>query len=234
MKRVRTRIRNRGTSPGGGNVTYLTEHLKSNVTYLTLFNIFFLLLVRLLLMPFRPWHFAKQFCNFFRHRCKFVLLVSSSPRCMLSVKTHTPQNAKYKFMNINCEIWIHLTFGGKKEKCGCLLACLLLAAPAHLLLFIRYQSFSWAIIYQKKTFMRCEIPTALHDLAHTPVSSVGFKLQRGSRRKMFCVPKREHVWCDLDVISTNFPTTPCRRSWEVNEEKNETRMMNFSWSLYLL
>lgn len=71
--------------------------------------------------------------------------------CLFSVKIQAAAAAsgmKNIFMNINCEIWIHLPFRRKMW----LHACLFLAAWVHLLLLILYQSFSWAIIYHCECF----------------------------------------------------------------------------------
>lgn len=84
---------------------------------------------------------------------------------VLSQNTSSSRDEKYIFMNINCEIWIHLPFRRKMW----LHACLFLAAWVHLLLLILYQSFSWAIIYHRECFcFRFEKfveRISMHDLA---------------------------------------------------------------------
>lgn len=94
---------------GKVNVTYLTGNLKSDVTYLTLFNIFFPSVSAISSMTF-----CQTILQFLPPQMQIFSCSIPSRCCMVSVKTHA-RNEKYKFMNINSQIWIHQTSERKRK-----------------------------------------------------------------------------------------------------------------------
>lgn len=96
--------------------TYLTRNLKSNVTYLTL-SIFFLCHSVHDILP-NSFVVQKQFLPLEMQMCIFHSSRLLPFGTVYVLSQNTP-GMKNKFMNINCEIWIHLPFRGE---CGCSLA----------------------------------------------------------------------------------------------------------------
>lgn len=173
------------------------------------FQRFFLLTLS---SPFRPWHFAKQFCNFYRHRCKFCCSMISRLLLLyaLSQNTRRPRNEKYKFMNINSKIWIHLASGHERK----MLAWLGLLAPGSFGSPIAVHSLSIIFMghYSSKENMQAMWALALCMRLLCRCRLVGFKFRAASDN----MSDEISTWCWL--ISTH-------PQWR---RKNCASMMNFS------